>query len=434
MKYIFKFQKHLNFKEVCQLSGTLFETPELIRGAESWIDWRLTPVDSKRALNTPLESSTPVSARLEKLDELVGDVDKTTDFTYSTVLLRQPYLRVTPARLKYSRSMKEINQDNRRKLIVVNDTRLTETPGDKNGSSKEADVGDKSAPKRGKQLLNSFKSESILTKIDATPTKKKTLSRCKASVSLAKPNDSPPGTPRRRAGNARFNSQATIAESQEEEIPTATRSPVKSNHFVPESGNREAVTVSADSQAKDKDRIAYDPKSCVDVKSKPKPEALPAPITNEQEPTLASQQPKQQRKIVFGDVSVYHFARTQGWVGVPKEGGNTLGMEFAHFKQDTVPIRAGGDIDDTQTQDATDNDYLKCTPGTGTGGLHLSRPSKVARLEFDEDSGARNCDSFTAVTDVTDSVGASGIGCWPGNGDSAPVSTIYPYLALTLKC
>ena len=31
------------------------------------------------------------------------------------------------------------------------------------------------------------------------------------------------------------------------------------------------------------------------------------------------------RKIRFSDVGLFYFSRTQGWLGVPKEGGNTLG-------------------------------------------------------------------------------------------------------------
>lgn len=31
------------------------------------------------------------------------------------------------------------------------------------------------------------------------------------------------------------------------------------------------------------------------------------------------------KKVRFGDVGVYYFSRNQGWLGVPKEGGNTLG-------------------------------------------------------------------------------------------------------------
>ena len=31
------------------------------------------------------------------------------------------------------------------------------------------------------------------------------------------------------------------------------------------------------------------------------------------------------KKVRFGDVGVYYFSRIQGWLGVPKEGGNTLG-------------------------------------------------------------------------------------------------------------
>lgn len=35
-------------------------------------------------------------------------------------------------------------------------------------------------------------------------------------------------------------------------------------------------------------------------------------------------------RLAFSDVTVYYFPRRQGWVSVPREGGNTLGMEDKH--------------------------------------------------------------------------------------------------------
>jgi len=40
----------------------------------------------------------------------------------------------------------------------------------------------------------------------------------------------------------------------------------------------------------------------------------------------------------FDDSEVYYFPRSQGWVSVPKEGGNTLGMEESHFYSELVPM------------------------------------------------------------------------------------------------
>lgn len=37
------------------------------------------------------------------------------------------------------------------------------------------------------------------------------------------------------------------------------------------------------------------------------------------------------KKIKFGNVTIYHFRRTQGFNSVPSKGGSTLGMKCKHF-------------------------------------------------------------------------------------------------------
>jgi len=45
------------------------------------------------------------------------------------------------------------------------------------------------------------------------------------------------------------------------------------------------------------------------------------------------------KRVNFSENSeVFYFPRSQGWVSVPKEGGNTLGMESVHIHREMVPM------------------------------------------------------------------------------------------------
>ena len=49
-------------------------------------------------------------------------------------------------------------------------------------------------------------------------------------------------------------------------------------------------------------------------------------------------EPEKRRRVEFQDVTIYRFARRQGYVCVPSQGGNTLGMEDQHYGVEVVTV------------------------------------------------------------------------------------------------
>ena len=370
---------------------TSYDTPELLRGAESLGGWRFTPVETTRTLNTPLECSTPVSARpageVDENCQAEEDKDKCTTpgFTYlKPDIIRRSYLRLTPARLKYSRSMKEIHQDKGRKLVILNDTRLNEAVNDKE-TQKQKTVKDLKKP--AYKPLVTFQSESVLPNLGtsgSTPARKKTLSRSKASVSLAKTNDSPPSTPRRMC-KSRQASKATILESLNEEASTQN----KIKHNVPDieliKGSAKAIRASRvniiESLTKEvdhspivKEAVIVKP-GCSEPDSVPHLEMTKTEIPDNllkplEQSELVDDKPR--RRINFGKLKTFYFTRTQGWVGVPKEGGNTLGMNYNHFDQEEREI--GPEEEEEKIKSNYNLEYAQELERT---------PTKTPKIEFE---------------------------------------------------
>jgi len=80
------------------------------------------------------------------------------------------------------------------------------------------------------------------------------------------------------------------------------------------------------------------------------------------------------KKVKFTDDSeVYYFPRSQGWVSVPKEGGNTLGMEESHFFSELVPMvdKENWDISSNLADPYAENEPARAL-----------RPRKSARLSI----------------------------------------------------
>ena len=446
---------------MCQINVSLFETPELLRGAGNWCNWRLTPVDkTTRRLNTPLESSTPVTAKTPsyhktpnnhktpQINNQLEDYEKPVkDFVYNKPdLIRQSYLRLTPARLKYSRSMKEIPQDKGHKLIILNDTRL------KDEAKKEDDLPDAAKTKTKKEATKSayrpmvtFQSESVLTRLGSgstpaklysnnssaklvstatTPSKKKTLSRSKAAVSLVRPPtspESPPATPKKRC-TSRKPSKVTILESLDEEEACSSIA-AKPNHFVPEhidikKEGQTLVSSTEESHTKDVDHLLFNETSKADIigaeTSLPHLEMTKTPenLLKLDPPELSqvvTDEKPPKRKINFGRLSIYYFSRVQGWGAVPKEGGNTLGMKYKHFDHE---------IKDMDPEEAGEMEKQH-------GLSYISSPCKTLKsdVSFVVGEGGRDqgkplyfgggCD--TEAPDAT-------LGCWPLDNNSTSVS------------
>jgi len=460
-------KEHLNFKDVCQINESMFDTPELLRGAESWKDWRInSPVEGTRNLNTPLECSTPLSIRSDKMiDELESKSDddsKKNVFLIKEVVMRQPNLRITPARIKYSSKIKEINQDKGRKLIVLSDTRLKDNFDSKDNS--EDSQEEEEVPKQKKhqnKIRNNIMSDSNLTKLTVipkpesinradTPLKKKTLARSKASVSLVKPVESPPSTPKRRG---RPDKQISVT-SVVSKIPVIDEeddsvNPIAKDHSnvitttakykVPDFKNpfcnlRRNVSRSRSGLQRTKDKHTS---SSIDIKAKSsdRPKLIRAsasvakisvpskarngctavsnndnvvPVistkliktmadifekqsdsapsrtedddkaTKDTEAAIGDKDKHRTTKVVFSEtVDVFYFKRIQGWLSVPKEGGNTLGMEYFHHSKDKVKLSPEHDNhDNPETLALFEPDELE-----SSAALNLARRNKFPRIE-----------------------------------------------------
>jgi len=459
-------KKHLNFKEVCQINESMFDTPELLRGAESWKDWRInSPVEGTRNLNTPLECSTPLSIQSNKIIadlESKSDDDEKKGFHIKEVVMRQPNLRVTPARIKYSSKIKEINQDKGRKLIVLSDTRLKDNFDSKENSedSQEEEEITKQKKQQNK-IKNTFMSDSNLMKLTGipkpesinrtdTPVKKKTLARSKASVSLVKPNESPPSTPKRRGRPDKQMSVSSVISKipviEEEDDSVNLNLAAKDNssvttttakYKVPDFKNpfcnlrknvsrsraglqatkEKHISSSVDIKAKSSDRpkliraSASVAKLSVPSKSRngcsavsnndnvpvistkliktmaeifeKQSDSAPSKtdeedmITKDNEAAISDTEKQRTTKVVFSDnVDVFYFKRIQGWLSVPKEGGNTLGMEYFHHSEDKVKLSPEHDNHDEHSVAVFEPDELE--PAAGP---HLSRRNKFPRIE-----------------------------------------------------
>jgi len=84
------------------------------------------------------------------------------------------------------------------------------------------------------------------------------------------------------------------------------------------------------------------------------------------------------KRVNFSDSSeVFYFPRSQGWVSVPKEGGNTLGMESVHIHREMVPMvdqenwNSSPNIGNSMTESYSESDPSRAL-----------RPRKSARLSM----------------------------------------------------
>lgn len=83
------------------------------------------------------------------------------------------------------------------------------------------------------------------------------------------------------------------------------------------------------------------------------------------------------KRVNFEESSeVFYFPRSQGWVSVPKEGGNTLGMEGSHFHSELVPMM---DKENWNCSPNMGNSLSESYSDTTEPGRAL-RPRKSARL------------------------------------------------------
>jgi len=94
------------------------------------------------------------------------------------------------------------------------------------------------------------------------------------------------------------------------------------------------------------------------------------------------------KKVNFTDNStVFYFPRSQGWVSVPKEGGNTLGMGHTHFHTELVPMmdQENWDNNSASLSNSMTDSYSDTDPGRAL------RPRKSARLSISTTTKPGKC-------------------------------------------
>jgi len=87
------------------------------------------------------------------------------------------------------------------------------------------------------------------------------------------------------------------------------------------------------------------------------------------------------KKVNFTENSeVFYFPRAQGWISVPKEGGNTLGMEYRHFHSERRPIV---DLDNCDISPNSSNNLIDSfNENENNEQSRALRPRKSARLSM----------------------------------------------------
>jgi len=119
------------------------------------------------------------------------------------------------------------------------------------------------------------------------------------------------------------------------------------------------------------DSLKLEPQHAVQVPVVSTP-TLPKTILGKKSHRLA-------KRVNFEENSeVFYFPRSQGWVSVPKEGGNTLGMEGSHFHSELVPMM---DKENWNCSPNMRNSLSESYTDTTDTGRAL-RPRKSARLSI----------------------------------------------------
>ena len=97
-------------------------------------------------------------------------------------------------------------------------------------------------------------------------------------------------------------------------------------------------------------------------------------------------------RVSFAEADFFYFQRCQGWVSVPRDGGNSLGMSESHFHYQRLSLRDASDSADRSLQESklnkksspslteTNQQLTESEPGTS---CHLVTPCEDSLLESD---------------------------------------------------
>jgi len=109
------------------------------------------------------------------------------------------------------------------------------------------------------------------------------------------------------------------------------------------------------------------------------------------------------KSVRFFDLTTYYFTRRQGWLAVPKEGGNTLGMEYYHKHMETFSleieevkaevmaegamVKAESAMVKLECENVKAEGDVKVEDGSQPGAIYSNsdRPCKMARLCMEPD-------------------------------------------------
>eukprot|EP00090_Calanus_glacialis_P006001 TRINITY_DN14695_c0_g1_i1.p1 TRINITY_DN14695_c0_g1~~TRINITY_DN14695_c0_g1_i1.p1 ORF type:complete len:900 (-),score=249.42 TRINITY_DN14695_c0_g1_i1:139-2664(-) len=108
------------------------------------------------------------------------------------------------------------------------------------------------------------------------------------------------------------------------------------------------------------------------------------------------------KRVNFTDSSeVFYFPRSQGWVSVPKEGGNTLGMGDTHFHAELVPMMdqenwdSSPNLGNLLTDSYSDNDRSRALRPRKSARLSLTSTANPKKFLDTEDMSKKSPESET---------------------------------------
>ena len=319
------YQEHLSYADVCRLNVAIFDPGDLKKDA-TWPEWRqpagqhipaALPAEEPEALSPPHTQQEVVEEPDRSLlsDSLVirrsvinlqcnrDSFSKPSDSNHSTPIPqprpscasdcrspdRDTASFTTPT--KYNKEVKEIDQETSPKLVILIDTRFAEPKPA--ASATDLNVPEEEVPEEEEELATHIPELEIhgdRSSEEASPTPSQ-----EDQDELILPGDSSPLLKQFKSYASEYSESSLVKEER-------VSSPLEQ-----EDGADNSELISSEQSSNHQD----DQSTLNSCKLKS--------ILN------SEKRSRTVRKLGFRDISLFYFHRQQGWVGVPREGGNTLG-------------------------------------------------------------------------------------------------------------
>ena len=230
--------------------------------------------------------------------------------------------------LKYGQGTKEIDQFESPKLLVLIDTRLSDPSEEEDGETKEDEeneVEDENENTVEKKTENKTEVEGLKNSEEDNPVIQESPGWTgKDNVGIS------PIISVERKGEALTLIRNSSPETNPR-IPVLLESSLLYDKQKPQS--KETIAIVKDTGETNPPPVFQDSEFKFEEKSIRKKSCNLIPSSSLDKPvveitgstSLKVKSGETLKKVRFGDVGVYYFSRNQGWLGVPKEGGNTLG-------------------------------------------------------------------------------------------------------------